>query len=119
MHLARLAGILKHRQGCEQHMSLSLTISRCSHRPPIWVLDGGRAGNANRPVEFGGRGEHDRAKTLCFKIARSQSHGLAAERSGRCEQGGGNPLVVHASSHGRNRLLYELGALPLKPVEGV
>ena len=119
MHLARFAGFLKNRKRGRQHPPLSIPIPHLPDRAPIGKLDGGRAWNADGAVEFMRGGQHQGGKALFFEVAGGQSHGLAAERSGRCEQHGADALRLHAGGHRRDGPLDEFVILPLEPVEGV
>jgi hypothetical protein len=113
---SRLPGLLQHLQGFENNVSLTLLVPHLADGSSVRITDCRGSWNSDRPVKLVRRREHDRRESGLFQHSGSQSAGLAAKRSGRCEQDRIDLLLFHVLRYRYDALFQEVGALPLEPV---
>lgn len=116
-YFSRLLGLLQNRQGSEKNLLLALLVPHLADGSSVRISDRGRSRNSNRPVKIVGRREHDGRESSLFQHSGSQSAGLAAKRSGRCEQDCIDLLLFHFLRYRCDDLIQKVGALPLEPVK--
>ena len=85
LNRSRFVGLFQSLKCGHEYMALPLAVPRITQQAAIRIGDAHGTGNPHHVVEFGCRSQNDGGKTFFFQYTSGLSHGLAAERSGRCQ----------------------------------
>ncbi len=113
---SRLAGLLQNRKRFDENLFLTGVVPHLPDQSSVRVSDCCRSRNTNRAVKLVCRGEYNGCKSGLLQQSGSQSHGLAAKWSRRCEQDRIDLLLFHLFGHRRDGRIQKIDALPLEPV---
>ena len=89
--------LFQYRERFKEDFPLPFPVSNFADRPTVGIFDSCGSRNTHKPVEFRGGSENYCGETSLFKDSCGQSHGLATERSGWCENHGINSFFPHLS----------------------